>query len=275
MGPEAIGIAILIGLFAGIVGGLCGIGGSIVMLPALGLVFGYKLADGSPDPDRSAHHVYMAAAMIVNVVIAYASTVQHDKAKAQTPGVVSKALPSMILGIIIGVLASNGFDGKVPKLALAGFLVLAAGWTAFSAVSKLPDPEPGDVRATWPRLGPIALGTGFLAGFLGIGGGIVLVPMLQLIPKVPLKSSIAASANVMRVSSVIGAALKLSTLPTLDLPVENPVGRAIWIGGAMGIGGVVGAMIGAKLVHRMPLRELRLVVSVVLALAAAKLAGWI
>ncbi len=275
MGLEALIIAILIGLFAGVIGGLCGIGGSIVMLPALGLVFGYKLLDGSPDPQRSAHHVYMAAAMIVNVVIAFASSSQHKKANANAPGVVAKALPSMILGIILGVLVSNSFDGKVPKLALAGFLVLAAAWTAFSAVRKLPDPPPDGVCATWARLGPIALGTGFLAGFLGIGGGIVLVPLLQLIPRVPLKSSIAASASVMRISSIIGAGLKLATLPTLALAVEQPVLRAVSLGGAMAIGGVLGAMLGAKLTHRLPLRELRLVVAVVLAVAAAKLAGWI
>ncbi len=273
LGLDALLIAILIGLGAGLIGGLCGIGGSIVMLPALGIVFGYKALDGTPDPQRSMHHVYMAAAMIVNVVIGFASSFQHTKAKANAPGVVRKALPSMVLGVVLGVLISNTFEGTVSKLALAGFLILAGVWTAVSAIRKLPDPPADGVKTTWLRLGPISLGTGFLAGFLGIGGGIVLVPLLQLVPKVPLKSSIAASASIMRISSVIGASLKLATLSTLTIAVANPVQQALSLGGAMAIGGLVGALLGARLTHMLPLRELRLVLAVVLAVAAAKLAG--
>lgn len=275
MGLDGFIIAIGIGLAAGLIGGLCGIGGSIVMLPALGLVFGYKLADGTLDPHKSAHHVYMAAAMLVNVVISAAAHRQHTKAGAHTPGVVPKLLPAMIFGIVLGVVSSNLFDGKVSKLALAGFLVFASGWLAFSAVRSLPDPPKEGVRPTWGRIGPIGMVTGFLAGFTGIGGGIVLVPLLQLFPKVPLKSSIAASANVMRVSSVIGAALKIATLPTLALAVPDPMLMAVSLGGAMAIGGLLGGSLGARLTHLLPLRELRIAVSIVLALAAAKLAGWI
>lgn len=273
MGSDAFLIAVLIGLVAGLIGGLCGIGGSIIMLPALGIFFGYKTLDGSPDPHRSAHHVYMAAAMIVNVVIAFASSIQHTKAKANAPGVVGKALPSMIAGIILGVLVSNSFEGRVSKFALAGFLILAGVWTAFSAVRKLPDPPADGIRTTWLRLGPISLGTGFLAGFLGIGGGIVLVPLLQIVPKVPLKSSIAASASIMRTSAVIGAALKLATLSTLTITLAHPVREALLLGGAMSMGGIVGAMLGARLTHLLPLPVLRLVLSVVLVAAAVKLAG--
>ncbi len=53
-----------IGLVAGLVGGLAGIGGSIIMLPALGLFLGYKT------PARTEHHLYMASAMTVNILVA-------------------------------------------------------------------------------------------------------------------------------------------------------------------------------------------------------------
>lgn len=275
MGWELLLIAIAIGLGAGLIGGVCGIGGSIVMLPALGLLLGYTLSDGSPDPQRSAHHVYMAAAMLVNVVVAFAASHQHQKTKATLPQINRLLLPSMMVGIVVGVLTSNLFDGKVSKVALAGFLVLVSAWMAFTAVRSLPDHPTEGVRATWGRVGPIALGTGFLAGFLGIGGGIVLVPLLQLIAKVPLRSSIASSASVMRWTSIVGAVLKVATLPTLAVAMEQPVLRAISLGGVMAIGALLGASLGAKLTHALPIRELRLVVAAVLAIAGAKLAGWI
>ena len=47
------------------------------------------------------------------------------------------------------------------------------------------------------------------------------------------------------------------------------------LGVVMGLGGVVGALAGAKLTHLLPLRELRLAFAVVLALAAARLMGWV
>ncbi|MCH9003289.1 MAG: TSUP family transporter, partial [Planctomycetes bacterium] len=61
---------LLIGLFTGVVGGLLGVGGSIVMIPAMTEVIG---------PDQ---HLYQAAAMIVNFFVVVPAVYQHRKAGA-------------------------------------------------------------------------------------------------------------------------------------------------------------------------------------------------
>jgi uncharacterized membrane protein YfcA len=269
MTPSEILIAVVIGLVAGLVGGLCGIGGSIVMLPALGLVFGYRLESGETDPNEVRHHLYMASAMLVNVVVAATAIRSHIKAGAIDRQIIVRLLPPMAIAIIGGVVLGDQTEGRVPKLVLVGFLFTFVAWTLFTAIRKLPEPPETQRRATSTRLGSIGLVTGLLAGFLAIGGGIIMVPAMQLIAKVPLRRAIAASAMAMCVVSPIGAVMKFSSLSTHGLDWRE----ALTLGLAMAVGASAGAPVGAWLTHALRLPHLRLAVSVVLGLSGAKLAG--
>jgi hypothetical protein len=270
MTPAQLLIAAGIGLVAGLVGGLCGIGGSIVMLPALGLVFGYRLPGGEVDPEEARHHLYMASAMLVNVVVAGTALPPHLRAKAIDRHIVSRLLPPMAIAIVGGVVLGNQTAGRVPKLVLVGFLFAFVAWTAFTAIARLPEPTPEQQRATGPRLGVIGLSAGLLAGFLAIGGGIVMVPAMQLVAKVPLRRAIAASTAAMCVASPIGAVMKLTTLGSHG---QSWV-EALTLGMAMAVGAAIGAPTGARLTHRLKLPHLRLAVAVVLGLSGARLAGF-
>lgn len=269
MTPTEILIAVGIGLVAGLVGGLCGIGGSIVMLPALGLVFGYRLPSGEVDPEEARHHLYMASAMLVNVVVAATAIRPHVKAGAIDRRIVGRLLPPMAIAIIGGVALGDQTEGRVPKLVLVGFLFAFVVWTLFTAVRRLPEPTEEQQRATGPRLGSIGLVTGLLAGFLAIGGGIVMVPAMQLVARVPLRRAIAASAAAMCVASPIGAVMKFSTLSMHGLRWQE----ALTLGLAMAVGASVGSPLGARLTHALHLRHLRLAVAIVLGLSGARLAG--
>ncbi|MEN0021499.1 MAG: sulfite exporter TauE/SafE family protein [Planctomycetota bacterium] len=263
-------IALAIGLVAGAVGGIAGIGGSIVMLPALGLIFGYAAtnADGPTPADR--HHLYMAAAMIVNAVVAIASLRQHAKAKATDAKLTRWLLPSMIAGIVLGVVLSDRFDGRIPKVGLACFLIVVCAWWLYSAWKDLPDRSEANTKHRPAILAILGGGTGILAGFLGIGGGIVLVPTLQLLASVPIRKAVAASTSVMWVTASVGASIKLFTLRSHGQEVSD----ALALGAPMGLGALVGASVGARLVHVVPQRALRAIIGVVLAVAGARMAGF-
>ena len=270
MTPTEIFLAALIGLVAGSVGGLCGIGGSIIMLPALALVFGYNLPDGLPDPTRNDHHLYMAAAAMVNVVLAAISIRPHIRAKAIDRRIVILLLPPMAIASVGGVVLSNELPGRIPKLALVVFLFLFVAWTLFTAIRKLPEPTPEQLRATTVRVNGIGMLAGFLAGFLAIGGGIVLVPTLQIIAKVQLRRAIAASAVAMCAVAPIGAVLRLVTLNDHNLDWKD----AGSLGLAMALGAAIGSPLGARLTHVLQLQYLRLVVAIVLGVSGAKMAGF-
>ncbi len=253
-----------IGLIAGIVGGLAGIGGSIIMLPALGLFLGYTGAD------KPEHHLYMGAAMVVNAIVAFASTRKHRKAGVLEPRLNIRLLVPMFAGILAGVLLSNVFEGETLKFGLVGFLWLYCAYAVVTTVRKLPEPEPEEMKSTWPRIGGIGGMTGVLAGLLGIGGGIVMVPLMILTARVPVRRAVAASAWVMQITAPAGAIVKLATLNEHG----QDWGEALYLAVPMSAGALVGATIGAGLTHSLKTPMLRVVIAVILAVASGKLAGW-
>jgi uncharacterized membrane protein YfcA len=254
-------ITLAVGLVAGLVGGLAGIGGSIIMLPALGLLFGYSGAD------KNEQHLYIAAAMLTNIVVAWSSH-QHHKAKGVTRvSIVRVVLPAMLVGVVGGVGLGTVFEGRVAKHALIGFILLYSVFCLVTAFRTLPDP-PEDHEHPRPLLAGIGGLTGVAAGFLGIGGGILLVPLLQGVARVPLRQAIAASAAVMWITAALGATLKLTTLPSKGLSVWAALGLA----SLMAIGATVGARAGAWLTHRLSLPWLKAVIGVLLGVAAVRLA---
>ena len=84
-----------IGLLMGLFGGLLGIGGSVVMIPALVLVWGEN------------QHLYQASAMICNFFVTAAATVAHRNANMIISDIVRLLAPSAAGGVVLGVLLSN------------------------------------------------------------------------------------------------------------------------------------------------------------------------
>ena len=114
-----------------------------------------------------------------------------------------------------------------------------------------------------------------MAGLLGIGGGAIAVPVAQVVCRLPLRQCIGASAAVMCLTAGVGAALKLGTLS--DVTTETGA-LADWkiaaaIVACLAPMALLGGFIGAGLTHRLPLREIRIVFSVVLLVVAARLSG--
>lgn len=255
-------IDFLIGLIAGVVGGLCGIGGSIVMLPALGLFHGYDAAD------KARHHVYMAASMLVNIVVALSSSIQHRRRGVVRVDVLRVMIPSMGVGMVLGVLLSSWSPGRWAVIALAVFIWCYCAFTIVTLFKKLPQsPEDAPTPPRWSLAG-IGLFTGVVSGYLGVGGGILLVPLLQ-VAGLPLRQAIAGSAGVMWTTATIGAGVKLWLLPTQGFERLDAVEIAV----PMGMGALLGAYFGAWLSHKLRLPALKIVIIVVLSIAAARMAS--
>lgn len=258
---EQILLRILVGLVAGSVGGLAGLGGSIIMIPALAMFWGYSDEDSKPE-----HHIYMAAAMCVNVIVALSSSILHAKKKAARKDVLVALIPSMAFGMIIGVLLSSGSKGSWSLYAFAGFIWLYCLYNIVTAIKKVPDfPEDSPSPAVWKMI-TVGLLVGIISGYLGIGGGILLVPLLSL-TKLPLRHAIAGSAGTMWISSIIGASMKMYTLPGLGLSVVE----ALYFALPMGLGALGGAYLGAMLAHRLKLPHLKLAIALILAIASIKM----
>ena len=175
MEPFELIVMVMIGLFAGLVGGMLGIGGSIIMIPAMTEVLG---------PNQ---HLYQAAAMIVNFFVVVPAVYQHRRANAIDSAMVARIMPLAIVGVLVGVGVSElpifAREGEVYLRGLFGlFLLCVAGHDLYglyrrqrggAAWQGSTTQQPERKQHQWRLAAAVALPTGLVAGLLGIGGGIL------------------------------------------------------------------------------------------------------
>jgi uncharacterized protein len=258
-----IDIAVLagVGFGAGVLGGLLGLGGSIIMIPAMTLLF----AGGALDNQ----HLFQASAMIANVVISIPGALRHRKAGTVPHDVVRWFMPAMVVFMIVGVMLSNMLGTTQLRAIFAIFLVYVGLATMWKVVRRHPDHQEDASRTSPQRAVAVGAITGTTGGLLGIGGGVLAVPLLQMLCRIPLRRAIAASATVMVVSSVVGASLKTATLG----PHGASWTSALLIAACMAPTAMLGGNIGAGLTHRAPIQTIRVVFGITVLVMASRMAG--
>jgi uncharacterized membrane protein YfcA len=116
----------------------------------------------------------------------------------------------------------------------------------------------------WAAGSVIGVVGGLAAGLLGIGGGLVVVPLLTAWMDVPLKRAVGTSLLVVLVTSAVGVATE-----ALVAPQNLRWGAAL----PLAAGALAGAVLGAKLVARTAARTLALLLAALMLISAAKMAG--
>ncbi len=250
----------VIGLFAGVLGGMLGIGGSILMIPGLVALFG--------DGDGGSLHVYQAAAMAVNIAVAAPATMRHRRAGALRRDLLQGMIPAAAVMIVVGVFVANATPTRALRMLFAVFLL----FVTYTEARKLRHTEDDEAklnsRVTLSRSGGVGGVMGSIAGLLGVGGGVVAVPLAQFLCRVSLREAIAASAATMCLTAGVGATVKMLTLGSLGLPIS----RALFLALALAPTAILGAGLGARMTHRLPIHVVRGVLIVVLLAAAGRMA---
>ncbi len=271
---ETLAFIVLIGMIAGTLGGLLGVGGSVVMIPGLALLYG----------TGEHQHLYQASAMAVNVAVALPAARRHHQAGALVPGVLRWMLPAALVAIVLGVLASNlpvfadEQGGRWLGRVLALFLVYVIIVNLLKLRPRVAgqDESLDDARVTPPRCGFVGSVMGATAGLLGVGGGAVAVPLQHSVARVPLRNAIANSSFVMVFSAMIGASLKLATLGGHYTGAEltRPAwATALLFAAVLAPTAILGARLGAKLTHALPLKWVRIAFVCLMIAAAYQMAA--
>lgn len=275
---EAMWIAVT-GLAAGLLGGLLGVGGSVIMIPALTALLG---------PEQ---HLYQAAAMAANVAVAIPAARRHHKAGVARMDVLRWMLPAAVLAVLLGVAASNLFEGDTAERWLKRLFALLLLYVIAMNIRKLlagrrrsatrgtstadPRSDPDVAELASPGAARRSVSTavggvmGFVAGLLGIGGGAIAVPLQQVLLRLPLRSCIANSSIVIVFSAAIGAVFKIATLDQHGLAF----GDALLLAGLLAPTALLGGRLGASLTHRLPLAWVRLAFIALMVAAAWKMSG--
>jgi len=156
------------------------------------------------------------------------------------------AVPGVILGAVLRVTVLDG--GGAFLLIVAAVLAPLGAWLAFGR-RPAPAPRPGRGRARLVLA--LAAASGTVGGVYGIGGGSILAPVLVGLGH-PVSLVAPAALTATFVTSLAGvAAFALLSLGAGDAAPE-------WtLGVGMGLGGLAGAYLGARLQPRLPEALLR------------------
>ncbi len=169
--PALLALLVATGVVAGLIAGMFGIGGGVVIVPAL-----YHLLGEVGASDETRMHAAVATSLATIVVTSLRSARAHMKRGAVDMGVIRTWVPWIIFGSFAGSLLAR----FVPGTALTGLFGVGA---MLIAVRMLVVDKPKPLRADLPggaaRAG-LGTGIGFASSWMGIGGGVFGVMLLTL-----------------------------------------------------------------------------------------------
>lgn len=251
--------AALLGVFAGLAAGLLGVGGGLVIVPVLAMLFTAAGYD-------HVMHLAVGTSLATIVFTSLSSVRAHHRHGAVLWPVFRRLTP----GIVIGALAGAAIADRLPGDRLRLVFGLFELWVA---VQMSLDIRPAPHR----RLpGPVGMGlAGFVIGgvsaIVGIGGGTLTVPFLVWC-NVAMRQAVATSAACGLPIAIAGS---LGFLVTgWDAP-GRPPGSLGYLHlpalGAIVVTSMLAAPWGARLAHRLPARTLKRIFALLLFALAAKM----
>ena len=250
------------GLFAGLIGGLFGVGGGIVLVPALFHVMG---ALGVDDNVRA--HAAVATSLSTIIATSWRSLATHTKAGAVDFEILKTWTPWIGVGAVIGALTAGAVDGKVLLLVFGVGLLLIAANMAFGRESwRVAQAMP----TGWLR-DFIASVLGALSAMMGVGGGAFGVTVMTLCGR-PIHQAVATASGFGAAIAIPAALINVWTgwgrngLPPLSAGSVNVPGFV-----AVALLTSLTAPVGARLAHRLDRALLKRAFAVFLAVTAANL----
>lgn len=249
-------IFILIGLGAGFLGGLLGIGGGLVVVPAFAFYLHWQGWESG-----AALQTAIATSLATVLVTAAASTWGHHRAGAiEWPRFRSMAV-GLAAGAAVGAIAIHYAPDDLLRLVFGAFAIFMALHMALGGRVQSGSASPTTKRPPGNVTGAII---GAVSACLGIGGGTLSVPVL-IRYGLPLKRAIATSAACGLPIAVAGTlslvALELQGNHHIHWPAFAFVAAA----------SLFAAPQGARLAHHLPVRPLRLIFSVYLLLVGLRM----
>ncbi len=268
--PLALALSLLFGGVVGVVSGLVGVGGGIVMVPFLYLLFAYPELSGIVIPPPYQAVVAHATSLFVIVPTALAGIMAYQRSRLVAWRAALPMAVTAVLAAMAGVQVAVRLPPEVLKAAFGAFLV--ASGINLLRTSRREDPQ----EPAGPRALPAAVGGGLLVGFitalLGVGGGIVAIPILIYVMRLEMRKVAATSLGVVVFSALVAA---ITFAVTGWHHPELPAGSLGYIFAPVGLalmpGAVLTARFGARLNQKMNPRTLKVLFGSVFLLVGLRL----
>ncbi|WP_418865033.1 sulfite exporter TauE/SafE family protein [Senegalimassilia anaerobia] len=257
----------LAGVFVGVMSGLLGVGGGTIMVPIFRLAFGMS-------PLAST-----ATSLFAIIPTSISGVVAHARAKTCVPklglalGAGGAVMSPMgvwlasvspgwlvicVAAIVIGFSAFKMFK-KAVKCAPTPRAGRAGGNAQDASAKAVPD-QPVLSRKQYLQGACIGLIAGLASGYVGVGGGFIMVPLMLAVLDIPM--SLASGTSLI--------AIMILAIP--GVIEQGLLGNIEYLAGiAIVVGSIPGALVGARLVRVVPERQLRFIFGGFLLVAAVML----
>jgi len=186
-------ILLVIGLGAGIFGSILGVGGGIIMVPALTFI-------GLPPAQTASTSLFAVASTSVS------STIEYSRQKRIDYEIGMWMAASAIPGAIIGAILSAYLSTESFKLYF-GILLLLAGLYVLYKNSVFKERPSGTEKHPAYRTAAVlaaTFGAGVISSLFGVGGGIIFMPALLLILGMTMHRAAPTSQLALMVASITG-----------------------------------------------------------------------
>ncbi|MEW5892627.1 MAG: sulfite exporter TauE/SafE family protein [Pseudomonadota bacterium] len=251
-----------IGLIAGFIAGLLGVGGGLILVPVLSWVYAHQ---GFPAEYNI--HMALGTSLATIVLTSISSLRAHHGHGAVHWAIVRRITPGIVAGTLAGAIAAAWLPDFGLRVFFTLFLFYAATQMLFGFKPKAHRQLPG-----WPGMTLAGAVIGTVSSWVGIGGGTLSVPFMTWC-NVRFQEAIGTSAAIgfpIAVSGAVGYALSgqaAAGLPAWSLGfIYLPALAAI---AAMSM---VSAPWGARLTHRLPVAKLKRIFAGLLYILAVRMA---
>ncbi|HTY46507.1 MAG TPA: sulfite exporter TauE/SafE family protein [Methanomassiliicoccales archaeon] len=260
----AIGI-VAFSVIAGLVGALFGLGGGVIIIPALTLVFGVPM------------HLAIGASLIAVIASSTGSATHYVERGLSNIRLAMVLEVATTLGAVVGALIAVFLNQALLAAAFGIVLVYAAYYMirrSEEACVCPPQPcGPLDLSCSYQDNADgkqvdygvkslskgmaASAGAGGISGLLGVGGGIIKVPVMNLWMGVPMRAACATSNFMIGVTALAGAIVHYSYGDVMPV-----------LAGIVAIGVFAGASLGTRISDKVCGPNLKKAFAVVLALVA-------
>jgi uncharacterized membrane protein YfcA len=249
---ELVGLGVLTGLGAGLLAGLVGIGGGVVIVPAVY----YGLASTGVSPNDAAH-IAVATSLASIVPASVVSFARHLKAGHADLKFLKDWGPGIVVGVAVAQIVAPHLDGKVLETVFAALCLLFAYRFAFpDRFAPVLDAPPGGAFRQ-----VASMGIGACSGLAGVGGGI-LTNVVMTLSGLPMHKSVGRAAATGVVVSVPASLVAAMATHSSNPTQIGSIDLAIWL--CIAPAQAAAAWVGASIAERSSALLLSRVFSIVL-----------
>ncbi|MCS7180024.1 MAG: sulfite exporter TauE/SafE family protein [bacterium] len=242
-------IGLLTGLSAGFICGLFGMGGGSLMVPAIYHFFGSFLPLGNK------MKVSVGTSLLVIIFSSFSAIITYLKNQKIKKDLIFLIVPSGIIGSQIGAFLTSRLKDEIVKYIFVVLITFLGLRMFFSAENK---EEKEMNKNSYNKIITTSIGffSGFISGLCGVGGAVLIIPLLYLILKIPIHYAIGTALIAIFFNAISGSFAYM---------VRGLIN--IKIGLLLSVSSIIGAPIGARIGINLPKETLKKIFSIILILS--------